>query len=224
MGNSVIFYSKSIQNNWSKKISVISLVAQNTVNVSRPIFSNSRKNYINVGSLHYRKRNDILLFAFSRLPKNIKTKSKIMLVGKGPDMNRLKKICKDLNIQKNVIFFGQINKLKHLQKLYSSAISSVSVGQAGLAVSQSLGYGVPFITNKNSITGGEIHSIKNKVNGTLLKSKIDSEECIQELAKAMERAWLNKDNKEIYLICRKYYEKNLSLNRMVSSMTKSLTK
>ena len=222
LGNNVLFYSKSIQSYWLKKITVISFVAQNSVKVARPIFSMTRKNYINVGSLHCRKRNDIFLIAFSRLPKNIKKKTKILFVGKGPDKTRLKKICKDLNIQKNVVFYGHINKLSHLQKLYSTAITSVSVGQAGLAVSQSLGNGVPFITSKNAITGGEIFAIKNKITGYLLNSNINSPRCINELSKTMLMMWRSRNVKRNYKICRKYFEKNLSLNKMIRSIVKSL--
>lgn len=222
LGNNVLFYSKSIQSYWLKKINIISLVAQNSVKVARPIYSATRKNYINVGSLHYRKRNDIFLIAFSRLPKNIKKKSQILFVGKGPDITRLKKICRDLNIQKNVIFYGHVNKLSHLQKLYSTAITSVSVGQAGLAVSQSLGNGVPFITNKGAITGGEIYGIKNKTHGYLLNSDIDSEKCIDELSEKMLTMWKNRNIKSNYIKRRKYYEKKLSLKKMIETIVKSL--
>lgn len=224
LGNNVLFYSKSIQSNWSKKLTVKSFVAQNSVKVTKPIFSKKRKNYINVGSLHYRKRNDILLFAFTKLPKNIKKNSKVLLVGKGPDIIRLKKICKDLNIEKNVEFFGHINKLSRLQTLYGSAISSISVGQAGLAVSQSLGYGVPFITNKNAITGGEIFSINNKINGYLLNSDIQNTKCIKELSDKMLMMWKNRNIKSNYIKRRKYYDKNLSLKKMVNSIINSLNK
>lgn len=223
LGKNVLFYSKLTQKYWSKKIKITSFVAQNSTKVRKPIFSLARKNYINVGSLHYRKRNDIFLIAFSKLPTNIRKKSKVLFVGKGPDLARLKKICKDLNIQKNVVFYGQINKLSHLQRLYGSAISSVSVGQAGLAVSQSLGNGVPFITCKNAITGGEIYAIKNKITGYLLNSSINSPRCINELSKTMLVMWRNKNVKRNYKKCRKYFEKNLSLDKMIRSIVKSLT-
>ena len=48
---------------------------------------------------------------------------------------------------------------------YAEAIVSVSFGQAGLAVLQSLAYGVPFITKRNAISGGEKTNIKDGFNG-----------------------------------------------------------
>lgn len=63
-----------------------------------------------------------------------------------------------------VEFLGKINDPEKLKEYYQHAIVSVSFGQAGLAVLQSLGYGVPFLTKLNAISGGEKSNIKNNVN------------------------------------------------------------
>lgn len=221
LGKSVLFYSKTTQRYWLKKIKVQSFVAQNTVKVGIAKFSKPRRHFINVGSLNYRKRNDITLKAFSKLDLNIKKKTKIIFVGEGSDKKRLKQIAKKLNIEKNVIFKGYIKDKNQLSEIYSTAISSISVGQAGLSVSQSLGYGVPFITHFNAISGGELYGIQ-RANGYKLKTEIDNPKCIDELTNTMYKFWKKRYKKNIYLNCKKYYDLNLSVRSMVNSMNKSL--
>ena len=55
---------------------------------------------------------------------------------------------------------------------------SVSFGQAGLTVLQSLGYGVPFLTKINAISGGEKTNIRDKENSLFCEDNIDSLESI----------------------------------------------
>jgi glycosyltransferase involved in cell wall biosynthesis len=79
-----------------------------------------------------------------------------------------------LKIQNRVIFKGKITSNKDLIEFYRNAFVSVSFGQAGLSVLQSLGYGVPFITKKNAISGGEITNIIDKYNGFLCEDSVES--------------------------------------------------
>ena len=55
---------------------------------------------------------------------------------------------------------------------YEESIFSISYGQAGLSVLQALGFGVPFITKKNAISGGEKYNIKNGYNGFLIEDSL----------------------------------------------------
>ena len=55
---------------------------------------------------------------------------------------------------------------------YKESIFSISYGQAGLSVLQALGFGVPFITKKNAISGGEKYNIKNGYNGFLIEDSL----------------------------------------------------
>lgn len=105
LGNTVLFYSKISQNYWIKKIKVRSFVAQNTLAVGNPKYSNTRDYFLNVGSLNFRKRNDILLKAFSKLKLKIKNKMKIIFVGDGPDKKRLKKNCKKFEYRRRNNFY-----------------------------------------------------------------------------------------------------------------------
>lgn len=223
MRNNVLFYSKNIQEKWKEEINVKSFVAQNSVEVGEPNFTKNRNTFINVGSLHMRKRNDILLKAFASLPQQIANNTKIVLVGSGIEEQNLKKLSKALNIEEKVIFLGYVDKLEILADLYNSSICSISVGQAGLAVSQSLGFGVPFVTHKHAVTGGEIHGVVHGHNGYLLEVSLDDKSCIEELKNVMEYFWNSRQKNELYIGCREYFDKNLSLDCMVQSLIKSLT-
>lgn len=104
-----------------------------------------------VGSLDTRKRIDTLISAFHTILDKIGSKITIDIIGDGSEKESIIKQIKDLNLTNRVFLHGQINNTDNLVKYYKNAICSVSYGQAGLAVLQSMGYGVPFITKENAI-------------------------------------------------------------------------
>ena len=145
-------------------------VANNTFHVIDRIkaYESDNKNCILfVGSLDKRKQNDTLLKAFSKIIDKISLDINIKIIGTGEELQNLKQLSKDLKIEDRVNFVGRINDSNLLKEHYESAIVNVSFGQAGLSVLQSLGYGVPFLTKKNAISGGEIFNIKNNLSGIL---------------------------------------------------------
>ena len=50
----------------------------------------------------------------------------------------------------------------------------MSFGQAGLAVLQSMAFGVPFITKRNAISGGEKYNIVDENNGIFCADDMNS--------------------------------------------------
>jgi glycosyltransferase involved in cell wall biosynthesis len=73
-------------------------------------------------------------------------------------------------MQDRVELLGRIDNPSELTRYYAEAIASVSFGQAGLAVLQSMAFGVPFITKENAISGGEKYNIINGETGILVKN------------------------------------------------------
>ena len=71
------------------------------------------------------------------------------------------------NLSENVIFHGAIYDEKVLADQFSHALLCISPTQGGLSVPKSMGYGVPFVTRKDAITGGEIYHITPGVNGIM---------------------------------------------------------
>lgn len=127
-----------------------------------------------VGSLNARKQNDVLIKAFYNVKDKIPEEVKLNIVGAGVEEEILKELVSKLNLNERVVFHGAINDTSILQNFYKRAICSISFGQAGLSVLQSLGYGVPFVTKSNAISGGETSNIHHLNNGILCEDFMGS--------------------------------------------------
>ena len=145
-------------------------VANNTVVVEDIDDRADRRNLIFVGTLYAQKKVDLLLEAYSsafNVDSNIPV---LMIVGDGDQKDALIELAKKLGIDHKVRFMGRIEDEKALSQLFSSSIACISPDQAGLTVLKSMGYGVPFVTLKDAITGGEIFNVQNGVNGVLMEN------------------------------------------------------
>lgn len=170
LGYPIIFY-----NNFNKdKMNKFGLgnsslfVANNTFDVGSRVKSylNPVKNKILfVGSFDFRKRNDVLLNTFSSIISKIPNEIQLLFVGDGDEKSNIEALVKKLGIGSRVIFSGRVDDADKLATYYKEAIFSVSYGQAGLSVLQSLGFGVPYLTKGGAISGGEISNIIHGENG-----------------------------------------------------------
>lgn len=145
-------------------------VANNTVIVEAVNGSVDRSNLIFVGTLYVQKKVDLLLEAYFYAFNEEPSIPDLMIVGDGDQKENLIEMAKKLGINHKVRFMGRIEDEKELSQLFSSAIACISPDQAGLTVLKSMGYGVPFVTLKDAITGGEIFNVQNGVNGVLMDS------------------------------------------------------
>lgn len=90
-------------------------------------------------------------------------------------------MCKDKGIQRKVHFLGSIYDEDRLSELFADAIVCISPNQAGLSVLKSMGYGVPFVTSVDSITGGERFNIRDKENGILFHTEEELKKTILDI-------------------------------------------
>jgi len=175
MADATILYTAQAKNNFSKEVDTAKLyVANNTFYVKNRIKAYKFKNkdiLLFVGTLDTRKENDILIKIFLEIQEYISSNIKLVIIGDGKEFKNLKKLS---NNNKNIEFKGKIVETLELENYYQRAIASISLGQAGLSVLQSMAYGVPFVTKKSAITGGEITNIQNKTNGILLDDDYDT--------------------------------------------------
>jgi len=179
LGYPIVFYNEYNKN----KMAALNLgssklfVANNTFDVGTRIksYENPIKNKILfVGSFDYRKRNDLLVIAFFQMITQIPKDIKLIFVGDGIEKEKIEQLVSKLELSERVEFVGRVDDPKKLSDFYLEAIFTVSYGQAGLSVLQSLGFGVPYLTKKNAISGGEISNIEHGVNGYLCKDDIES--------------------------------------------------
>ena len=152
-------------------------VANNTFHVPfRPkMYYHQPKNKILcIGSFDPRKEHLLMIKSFISIVRDINQEIKLYIIGDGKLRPELKNFVDSNNISNRIIFTGAINDANVLRHYYRDAICSISYGQAGLSVLQSFGYGVPYITTKSAISGGEISNIIDGHNGFLCDSNRNS--------------------------------------------------
>lgn len=188
-------------------------VANNTFDVGKRIKSYEHKiknTILFVGSLDTRKQNNITINAFKKIINFIPKDINLIIIGDGNERSILEQLVVELNLEKRVLFKGKITSVDKLQEYYKEAIVSVSFGQAGLSVLQALGFGVPFLTKKNAISGGEKSNIKHNKNGILCDDKIES------LAEHLKYLCNNIDNaRDLGKNAYKYYSDYCTIENMV---------
>jgi len=104
---------------------------------------------------------------------------------------------------------GPVYSQEELSKYFSKSLGCFSIDQAGLSVLQSMGRGVPFITFKNAITGGEIFNIKHEVNGLLLDGVSEIKSVILDMNENPDRYL------QMGIKAREYYVENRTVKHMV---------
>ena len=150
-------------------------VAPNTIDVITTKFIIRNKDYILfIGTLYKEKGIFSLLDAYLNAKRNIDCYPyNLLIIGEGPEFNNIQNWVTDNKLQNNITLKGSIFNENTLKNYFLKSIICVSPNQAGLSVLKSMGYGVPFITNSHSITGGEIFNIQNKINGILYDNEND---------------------------------------------------
>jgi len=150
-------------------------VARNTVKVESPYRREGgcRNTLLFVGSFDRRKRNDVAITAFSDIVNLIPSQIKLVFVGDGSDKETARGLARSRNVSDRIEFHPATTDDQTLRLFYSNAIASFSFGQAGLSVLQSLGHGVPFITCRKAVSGGEIENIRHNYNGILCDNDIE---------------------------------------------------
>lgn len=166
--DALVFYMEESKIFWKNKKMDKVFVAPNTTAVENSVFSPSlKKNYLFVGTLYKSKGLDVLIRAYHEACLQCDSIPQLEIVGGGAEREVIEELVKELNLSEKVVFYGPIYDEKVLAERFEHALISISPNQAGLSVPKSMGYGVPFITRKNAITGGEIFHITNGTNGLL---------------------------------------------------------
>ena len=169
--DAMLFYSDYAKNKYIKHgIQVEKLfVMPNTVEVLPSNGTESvRDKILFIGSLYKQKKIFELLESYKvAVNKYDQKPNRLHIVGGGAEFDNIQKWIKENNLEDHIVLHGAIFEEQKLSELFNSACACISPGQAGLSVLKSFGYGVPFITHIDAITGGERLNIQNNVNGLL---------------------------------------------------------
>lgn len=170
-----IFYMEKAREFWHGKINLNKVfVAINTTQVNHLTILPEKKNSILfVGTLYKGKGVEKLLDTYMCLLEKTDNPLPLIIVGDGPERKILENYVIDHHLDNIVSFKGAIYDENILMEYYSQALISVSPNQAGLSVSKSMGYGVPYATRRDAITGGEIYHITDGVNGFMYENDDD---------------------------------------------------
>lgn len=125
-----------------------------------------------VGALTEAKKPRDLLEAFNILVHKVTEKKvKLWFVGDGPEFNVLKKMTKDMDLEKDVCFFGKI--FEGVGSYFAAADLVVVPGLGGLVINHAMIFGKPVISRVAD--GTEVDLIKNNQTGLLINDqKIES--------------------------------------------------
>ncbi|MFO7825999.1 MAG: glycosyltransferase family 4 protein [Cyclobacterium sp.] len=145
-------------------------VMPNTVAVRDFDYDEDVKNrVIFVGTLNRSKKILELFNAYKQALEISPNLPKLDVVGDGEDLEKAKDWIKQNHLDGRIKLHGAIYDEVELEFFFKHALACISPGQAGLSVLKSMGYGVPFITRKDAITGGELFNIRNGFNGILFE-------------------------------------------------------
>ncbi len=135
-------------------------IAPAPVNGSRP------DSFLFVGRLVENKKPRLLLEGFIRARPDLPAGTRLVFVGDGPLRGELERAAPD----DGVAFVGRVTGFEHLRDLYGRAIASVSPGAVGLAIVQSLGFGIPMALARNERHGPEVEAAQEGVNCSFFDS------------------------------------------------------
>ncbi|MHA1251159.1 MAG: glycosyltransferase family 4 protein [Candidatus Helarchaeota archaeon] len=205
----IITVCKSVKNNflryynYKKEIFVI----YNGVDTTH-FKPNSKKSdeILFVGKVNYMKGIDILIYAFKNILKKFPNLI-LRIIGNG-SIKYYAKLIKKLNITKNIIMEGKINRT-NLPKYYSKAkifVLPSYIEAFPLVNLEALSCGTPVIASN---IGGNPEIIKNNYNGLLLQN-FSVRELTEKILYLLEN---DKERRKLEYNSRKSVEKKFNINR-----------
>lgn len=185
--------------------------APNTVEV-HPINGEVEKDsLLFIGTLYRQKGLQSLLDIYLKL-RDMDRLPVLRIIGKGPDSDLISNWIKENHMESLIEMKGAIYDIDEKAHYFSKAFACISPQQAGLSVLESMGYGVPFITSKHAITGGELQNVHNGVDGVIMEDENQLTEVIKDIT----------DHKEKYVeMGRKaqdYYNENRTSKHMAEGL------
>jgi phosphatidylinositol alpha-1,6-mannosyltransferase len=143
-----------------------------------------KKNWvITICRLVKRKNVDTIISAFKLLPHSILKDYKYIIVGDGPERKNLEFMVKNLHLEENVFFKGEVSEAEKIELLSSSKLfimcpTTYKNEEEGFGISfiEAQALGIPVIGSKN---GGSPEAIGN--GGLLVEDELDPKEIVKNI-------------------------------------------
>jgi len=209
--DAIIFYMEKAKEFWKGTSVDMNKVfcAPNTTEVL-PISINplEKKDFLFVGTLYRGKGLDRLICSFATAKEQTESNSKLFIVGRGEMKSELETLAKEKGLTSDVVFTGPIYDERVLAKYFRMSLLCISPTQGGLTCPKSMGYGVPFVTRRDAITGGEIYHMTPDVNGIMYDQDSDLTDILIDAMTKPDR-YLNMGE-----AAREYYNNNATPSHM----------
>lgn len=206
-----IFYMEKSKEFWkstSLDLRGVFAAPNTTEVVSIKLDPEKKKNLLFVGTLYKGKGLDKLLNSIKEVAEKVYNDVKLTIVGDGECRKELEEYVLENGLKDNVTFTGAIFDEKTLANHFAEALLCISPTQGGLSCPKSMGYGVPFVTRKDAITGGEIYHITPGVNGIMYEKD-------EELTSIIEDACKNPQKYiEMGITAKNYYDNHATIRHM----------
>ena len=188
----------------------------NTVEIIDTLEKQNKDTLLFIGSLYKQKGIIDLLEAYYEAYKIVPTIPCLNIIGKGEEYDNIQQWIKGKNLESKIVLLGPIYDDSKKEMYFKKALATISPNQAGLSVLESMGYGTPFVTSKDAITGGERFNIQDGKTGVLYDSKSDLVNVIIDIA--------NNPQKYIEMgeCAAKYYRKNRTPQKMVQGFVDAI--
>ena len=206
-----IFYMEKSREFWKGSSLDMSKVfaAPNTTEVLPiEIVPEKKKNLLFVGTLYRGKGLDKLLSSVKEVVDKGYKDLHLTIVGDGECRKESEDYVAENRLEENVTFTGAVFDEKVLAQHFAESLLCISPTQGGLSCPKSMGYGVPFVTRKDAITGGEIYHITPGETGIMYEKD-------EELTDIIEDACKNPDKYiRMGIAAKDYYDNNATIKHM----------
>ena len=206
-----IFYMEKSKEFWKEtSLDMTSVfVAPNTTEVVPiELKPEKKKNLLFVGTLYKGKGLDKLLASVKEVADKGCKNVRLTIVGDGECRKDLEDYVSENRLKNNVTFTGAIFDEKELAKHFAEALLCITPTQGGLSGPKSMGYGVPFVTRKDAITGGEIYHITPGVNGIMYDMDEELTSIIEDTCKNPQKYI------EMGIAAKDYYDNHATIKHM----------
>lgn len=173
-------------------------VAPNTVAVAPVSDKENKDTLLVIGTLYREKGIQSLLNVYKELRPTCNLPL-LNIIGRGPDYDAINQWIQDNDMQDLIVLRGAIYDIDEKAKYFAQALACISPKQAGLTVLESMGYGVPFVSSKDAITGGELLNIHDGVDGVIMKTETELADVVRDIANNPDKyISMGKKAKEFY--------------------------